>query len=486
VDLGKSAEVGKVLVYNRSDCCQDRLNDFQVRVGDFKAADYRKNAKCGARTSALGGSATVSCSKQVGRYVSIDLEKAGAYMTLCEVKVFGTFVESGLAVGKPTKQSSTASGGYSKRAVDGNTEGNFAKDSCTATMKEDNPWWFVNLGKIAMVKKVAVYNRADCCGDKIRNFEVRVGDTEPSAATLSKNQKCGTLHWADAPVRGGGQQGVQCDIPGQYVSVSLPGKDRQLTLCEVKVYGAFTTEAYSQCKEKSADVALELETTKLQFNKAKKDIAAAGEKGADTSAIEADLAKVKAELEKAKKQAVSVAAKGGEALMKLKEMHKLEIAEANRGSAKLQSQLALSKAATNDMAKGKAAEAAKAAAQMQECTARQEKDAIAMEELRKGKSASEQKCVKEAKAAAEAHSTKYRKLEQAKKNADEEHQQRIASHTTAMSDLRKSCLAKENDAREEGRKAGLQACPGVNGLMREIWRLRQKLGKAAAGEEEEQ
>merc|ERR1712100_730550 len=164
-----------------------------------------------------------------------------------------------------------------------------------------------------------------------------------------------------------------------------------------------------------ADVALELETTKLQFNKAKKDIAAAGEKGADTSAISADLAKVKAELEKAKKQAVSVAAKGGEALMKLKEMHKLEIAEANRGSAKLQQQLALSKAATNDMAKGKAAEAAKAAAQMQECTARQ-----------------------------------------------------------------------ENDAREEGRKAGLQACPGVNGLMREIWRLRQKLGKAAAGEEEEQ
>lgn len=485
VDLGKAAEVAKVVVYNRSDCCQDRLNDLQVRVGDFKDAEVVKNAKCGGRTSALSGSANINCDKQVGRYVSVDLEKSDAYLTICEVKVFGEFVEDGLALGKPTKQSSTANGGYSKRAVDGNTDPDFAKSSCSSTMKEDNPWWYVDLGKTAMVKKVAVYNRGDCCGDSIRNFEVRVGDVEPTSATLSSNPKCGTLHWGDAPELGGGQQGVGCDSTGRYVTVSLPGKDRILTICEVKVFGAYTTKAFSKCKQSAATMALELETSKVQFEKAQADIAALGDKAADLAKVKADLSKASDELEKAKQQAVNVAASGGQAIAKLKEMHALEIKSREKAAQGLSSQLALEKQATGDMAAQKEAVETKAAAAQKECTEKQEADAAAMEELKKSGSDAEKKCVAEAEKAAAEHADKYGTLEAKHKSATESAAEAAATAERNMASYKKTCQAKEADAREEGRKAGLQACPGVNGLMREIWRLRQQLGKAAAGEEEQ-
>jgi len=52
-----------------------------------------------------------------------------------------------------------------------------------------------------------------------------------------------------------------------------------------------------------------------------------------------------------------------------------------------------------------------------------------------------------------------------------------------MAEQADQCKKKQQQAQEEGRKAGLQSCPGVNGLMREIWRLRQKLG-AAEGEQD--
>jgi len=61
----------------------------------------------------------------------------------------------------------------------------------------------------------------------------------------------------------------------------------------------------------------------------------------------------------------------------------------------------------------------------------------------------------------------------------------VIAHVDAQKTAKEECETKEVDAREEGRKAGLQACPGVNGLMREIWRLRQKLGAADAGGERE-
>ena len=62
---------------------------------------------------------------------------------------------------KLVTQSSTASNAVAVRAVDGNTDTTFSKNSCTATKEEESPWWRVDLDRPMAVKSVTVYNRGD-------------------------------------------------------------------------------------------------------------------------------------------------------------------------------------------------------------------------------------------------------------------------------------------------------------------------------------
>merc|ERR1712022_51476 len=97
-----------------------------------------------------------------------------------------------------------------------------------------------------------------------------------------------------------------------------------------------------------------------------------------------------------------------------------------------------------------------------------------------------QKCLDEAKRVKEEHDLAQKKKSDELDDAKKKHDDAIIAHAVSMNAKKEECEKKEQVAREEGRKAGLQACPGVNGLMREIWRLRQKLGAADAANDEEE
>lgn len=96
------------------------------------------------------------------------------------------FDQGNLARGKPTKQSTTAYGGNSGRAVDGNRAAIYRDASCTHTEKQTNPWWRVDLGSSMSIGLVKVTNRADCCANRLRNVEIRIGNTDnnPKANSL--------------------------------------------------------------------------------------------------------------------------------------------------------------------------------------------------------------------------------------------------------------------------------------------------------------
>ena len=83
-----------------------------------------------------------------------------------------------LARGKKTKQTSTGFGGAAGRAVDGNKNSNYGGKSCTHTNRHKNAWWSVDLGSSQKVGKVKITNRGDCCADRLKNFDVRVGTTD--------------------------------------------------------------------------------------------------------------------------------------------------------------------------------------------------------------------------------------------------------------------------------------------------------------------
>jgi hypothetical protein len=88
VDLGSKKNINQIIIYNRTDCCVDRLSNYQVSVSntaDFSTHVYRKdfhitpNPKKIIKLDALG---------KRGRYVRIQLLDKN-YLSLVEVQVMG-------------------------------------------------------------------------------------------------------------------------------------------------------------------------------------------------------------------------------------------------------------------------------------------------------------------------------------------------------------------------------------------------------------
>jgi F5/8 type C domain len=81
-----------------------------------------------------------------------------------------------VAQGKVATQSSTDYGGLAGRAVDGNTSGVFSQGSVTSTLSQNNPWWSVDLGQSRFVLSVDIFNRSDCCTERLNGAIVELLD----------------------------------------------------------------------------------------------------------------------------------------------------------------------------------------------------------------------------------------------------------------------------------------------------------------------
>ena len=100
--------------------------------------------------------------------------------------------EINVALGKVTTQSSMSWCLYNREnnagtAVDGNTSGNYGAFQVTNTGQEATPWWRVDLGVMYPVDSVRVWNRTDCCADRLTNFDVKLsmdGQTWPDISNL--------------------------------------------------------------------------------------------------------------------------------------------------------------------------------------------------------------------------------------------------------------------------------------------------------------
>jgi hypothetical protein len=88
-----------------------------------------------------------------------------------------------LLPGTEVQQSSTAYYGDANRAVDGNNEGNYWYYSVTHTdniaVQPGAPgsthyqqWWYVYLGALRHVHRVTIWNRTDCCAERLGSFSI--------------------------------------------------------------------------------------------------------------------------------------------------------------------------------------------------------------------------------------------------------------------------------------------------------------------------
>ena len=108
-----------------------------------------------------------------GRFVRVELPGKGRFLHLAEVQVFRG--ADNVALKGTAKQISTDYGGEAKFAIDGNTDGNYVKNSVSHTALADDPWWEVDLGGEQAIDRVMLWNRTDAgTEERMRNFRVVV------------------------------------------------------------------------------------------------------------------------------------------------------------------------------------------------------------------------------------------------------------------------------------------------------------------------
>lgn len=142
----------------------------------------------------------------------------------------GTVPPTNVALGKPATQSSDYSSKYpAGNAVDGSLT-NFAD-----TQDSTQPWWQVDTGQSYPIDQIALYNRSDCCADRLADYYVFVSD-EPFASTSVADTLAQPGVWSSHQTAQAGRPTV-IDVgrTGRYVRVQLAGSN-QLALDEVQVF----------------------------------------------------------------------------------------------------------------------------------------------------------------------------------------------------------------------------------------------------------
>ena len=100
------------------------------------------------------------------------------------------FAEVNLALTGTATQSSDLGGGVPERAIDGNTDGNWANNSVSHTTNTDDPaWWEVDLGDTKQIGAVSVWFQTDCCHNRDDDFTLFVLDA--NRAEVFKRQYAG-------------------------------------------------------------------------------------------------------------------------------------------------------------------------------------------------------------------------------------------------------------------------------------------------------
>jgi YVTN family beta-propeller protein len=143
-----------------------------------------------------------------------------------------------LALGKTATQTSDYGQASASLAVDGNTDGVFLNRSVSHTgSTAAQNWWQVDLGRQSAIESVEIWNRTDCCNNRLSKFHVFVSANDMSARTQEElladpSVSRVRVGWLSTP-------SISLALPsrGRYVKVQLEGSN-YLSLAEVKVFGS--------------------------------------------------------------------------------------------------------------------------------------------------------------------------------------------------------------------------------------------------------
>jgi hypothetical protein len=122
--------------------------------------------------------------------------------------------------------------GGASNAVDGITDGRWQSGSVTHTKSEGekNPWWTVDLGEVYEISKIRIWNRTDCCAERLDNFKILV-KSQPSGESWRSFVPGTQRNTGRIPLV------FEGNAQGRYVMIQLVSSSGILSLAEVEVYG---------------------------------------------------------------------------------------------------------------------------------------------------------------------------------------------------------------------------------------------------------
>jgi hypothetical protein len=148
-----------------------------------------------------------------------------------------------IAVGKPARQSSTFGDAVAGRAVDGVRKGDFRKGSIAHTEVDPHAFLEIDLGTAEPIAKLRIWNRTDCCADRLRNYWILISETPFADSETPKTMsgKPGVWSWFGSTpdhtttIFTGGAR-------GRYVRLQFDDDeyvpDRYLSVAEIEVFRA--------------------------------------------------------------------------------------------------------------------------------------------------------------------------------------------------------------------------------------------------------
>lgn len=137
-------------------------------------------------------------------------------------------------LGTATQSSALGPDTEAHNAIDGNTSGEFIDGSVTHTLDGNEDWWEVDLGSVKEIRLVRVWNRTDCCSDRLHDFHLILSDVPfesgELAATLAQSGVTAFFHPGSAATT----TDFEVERSARYVRIQQLSE--VLQLAEVQVF----------------------------------------------------------------------------------------------------------------------------------------------------------------------------------------------------------------------------------------------------------
>jgi beta-galactosidase len=244
-DLGKSYNLNFIEIWNRTDiCCKNRLSNYYIFVSDepFESFDLNQTLNQSGILSIFQSeypdpSFTADINR-TGRYIRIQLLNSGE-LSLAEVRIFGvpdTELSENLALQATVNQISTTYGSIAEKAIDGNIDGIWINGSVTHTNNEPNAWWEADLGELCNIESVEIFNRTDCCMNRLSDFYLLVSEVPFISHDLyvTMNQSGVWKHFQSQYPNP--SQVVEVNKSGRYLRIQLANANN-LSIAEIIILG---------------------------------------------------------------------------------------------------------------------------------------------------------------------------------------------------------------------------------------------------------